>query len=72
MDGIPVDIYDEVRIDTMKDYHKFLPDTLPARFTTKDYAKCAHIPKICYHRSECSTGDQNCSQSRQNGKCVSL
>ena len=24
MDGIPVDIYDEVRIDTMKDYHKFL------------------------------------------------
>ena len=45
MDGIPVDIYDEVRIDTMKDYHKFLPDTLPARFTTKDYSKCAHIPQ---------------------------
>ena len=43
MDGTPVDIYDELRIDTMEDYAKFLPDTLPEHFTTKDYAKCAHI-----------------------------
>jgi len=43
MDGIPVDIYDELRIDTMADYAKLLPDTLPAQFTTKDYARCAHI-----------------------------
>ena len=43
MDGTPVAIYDELRIDTMHDYGKFLPDTLPERFTTKDYAKCAHI-----------------------------
>ena len=43
MDGIPVDIYDELRIDTIADYLKLLPDTLPEQFTTKDYAKCAHI-----------------------------
>lgn len=43
MDGIPVDIFDEIRINTMKDYAKFLPDDLPEEFTTKDYAKCAHI-----------------------------
>ena len=43
MDGTPVDIFDELRIDTMSDYTKFLPETLPERFTTKDYAKCAHI-----------------------------
>jgi len=45
MDGIPVDIYDELRIDTMADYAKFLPDTLPTQFTTRDYARCAHIPQ---------------------------
>lgn len=43
MDGTPVDIYDELRIDTMEDYAKLLPNTLPERFTTKDYAKCARI-----------------------------
>ena len=43
MDGTPVAIYDELRIDTMADYAKFLPDTMPERFTTKDYAKSAHI-----------------------------
>lgn len=43
MDGIPVAIYDEMRIDTINDYSKFLPDTLPDCFTAKDYARCAHI-----------------------------
>lgn len=45
MDGIPVGIYDELRIDSFDDYKKFLPDTLPAQFTTKDFAKCARIPQ---------------------------
>lgn len=45
MDGIPVDIYDEVRIDTMSDYLKFLPDTLPKEFTSKDLSKAAKIPQ---------------------------
>lgn len=45
MDGIPVDIYDEVRIDTMSDYFKFLPDTLPEKFTSKDLSKAAKIPQ---------------------------
>lgn len=42
-DGIPVGIYDEVRIDSHADYQVFLPDTLPEQFTSKDYAKAAHI-----------------------------
>ena len=45
MDGIPVDIYDEVRIDSMADYLKFLPDTLPEKFTSKDFGKAAKIPQ---------------------------
>lgn len=43
MDGIPVGIYDEVRIDTMADYCKFLPETLTDCFTSKDLAKAAKI-----------------------------
>lgn len=45
MDGIPVDIFDEVRIDTMSDYLKFLPDTLPEKFTSKDFGKASKIPQ---------------------------
>lgn len=45
MDGIPVQIYDEVRIDTFADYTIFLPDTLPEQFTSKDLGKVAKIPQ---------------------------
>lgn len=45
MDGKPVAIFDEVRIDTMEDYMKFLPDTLPKNFTSKDLGKAAKIPQ---------------------------
>lgn len=45
MDGKPVAIFDELRIDTMADYLKFLPDTLPERFTSKDLGKAAKIPQ---------------------------
>ena len=41
--GSPVDIYDEVRIDTVSDYLTFLPDTLPNQFTSKDFGKAAKI-----------------------------
>lgn len=41
-DGIPVGIYDEVRIDSHTDYQIFLPDSLPEQFTSKDYAKATH------------------------------
>lgn len=43
MDGIPVDIHEELRIDCLNDYRKFIPDNIPEHFTTKDFAKCAHI-----------------------------
>lgn len=45
MDGIPVGIFDEVRIDSFSDYMVFLPDTLPAQFTSNDLAKSAKIPR---------------------------
>lgn len=45
MDGIPIDIYDEVRIDTMSDYLKLLPDMLPKQFTSADLSKAAKIPR---------------------------
>lgn len=45
MDGIPVDIFNEVRINTMSDYYVFLPDTLPESFTSKELSKAAKIPQ---------------------------
>lgn len=45
MDGIPVDIYNELRIDTMSDYLKLLPDTLPEKFTSSDLSRAAKIPQ---------------------------
>lgn len=45
MDGIPVGIYDEVRINTFADYKIFLPDTLTEPFTSKDLSKAAKIPQ---------------------------
>ncbi len=43
MDGIPVGIFDEIRIDTLSDYNKFLPDILPESFTSGDLGKAAKI-----------------------------
>ena len=43
MDGKPVGIFDEVRIDTLADYAIFLPDTLPETFTSKELSKVAKI-----------------------------
>ena len=43
MDGIPVGIFDEIRIDTLSDYNKFLPDILPESFTSGDLRKAAKI-----------------------------
>lgn len=45
MDGIPVALFDEVRIDTFEDYMVFLPDSLPERFTSTDLGKAAKIPQ---------------------------
>jgi hypothetical protein len=45
MDGVPIDIFDEVRIDGFSDYMVFLPDSLPSKFTSKDFGKAAHIPQ---------------------------
>ncbi len=43
MDGIPVGLFDEMRIDTLSDYTKFLPTSLPLQFTSKDLVKSAKI-----------------------------
>lgn len=43
MDGIPTALFDEVRIDTIADYKKLLPEHLPDIFTVKDYKKAAKV-----------------------------
>lgn len=43
MDGIPVDIFDELRIDDMADYLKFIPENINKDFTSKDLARAAKI-----------------------------
>lgn len=42
-DGIPVGIYDEVRLNSLKDYLLLLPEGLPEPFSVFDYKKAAHI-----------------------------
>ncbi len=44
-DKFPITIIDEIRINHIKDYLCFLPDTLPIQFTSADYAKEARINK---------------------------
>jgi hypothetical protein len=44
MDGIPVGIFDEVRIDGLADYGVFLPEGLPDEFTSGELGKVARIP----------------------------
>lgn len=43
MDGIPVAIFDELRIDTIHDFAKLIPQNLAQPFTVKDFAKAAKI-----------------------------
>jgi hypothetical protein len=43
-DGIPVGIFDEVRIDALNDYRLFLPDNLPYEFTSGELGAVAKIP----------------------------
>lgn len=44
-DRIPRDIIEEVRFDCVEDYRRFLPDSLPERFTSADYAKACKISR---------------------------
>lgn len=37
-DGIPLELIDEISINSIDDYTKLLPDNLPDNFTTKDYS----------------------------------
>ena len=43
-DRIPTKLVEEVDITCVQDYMQFVPIDLPERFTTKDFAKAAHIP----------------------------
>ncbi len=43
-DRIPTEIVEEIDIFCVQDYMQFVPYELPDRFTTKDFAKTAHIP----------------------------
>ena len=44
-DRIPADLIDEIYIDSSGGYSIFLPDTLPERFTSADYAKLCRISR---------------------------
>lgn len=43
-DRIPTKLVEEVDITCLEDYMQFVPYELPEEFTTKDFAKTAHIP----------------------------
>lgn len=43
-DRIPMALVEEVEINCPGDYMQFVPYDLPEQFTTKDFAKVAHIP----------------------------
>lgn len=42
-DSLPLGLYGEFAIDSLKDYAKLIPDGLPEQFTTKDFKKAAHV-----------------------------
>lgn len=42
-DRIPTELVEEVEINCLEDYMQFVPYDLPEQFTTKDFAKAAHI-----------------------------
>ncbi len=44
-DRIPRDIIEEVRFDSVQDYRRFIPDSLPDEFTSAHYAKACRINK---------------------------
>lgn len=43
-DRIPTELVEEVEINCLQDYMQFVPYDLKESFTTKDFAKAAHIP----------------------------
>ena len=43
-DRIPTEFVEEIEINCIQDYMQFVPYELPEQFTTKDFARAAHIP----------------------------
>ena len=43
-DRIPVELVEEVTIERVEDYMRFVPYDLAEKFTVKDFAKAAKIP----------------------------
>ncbi len=43
-DRIPTELVDEIEINCIQDYMQLIPYEIPEQFTTKDFAKAAHIP----------------------------
>lgn len=40
IDKVPTKVIDEIDFKSIEDFYKFLPDTLPKEFTSKDFQKC--------------------------------
>lgn len=55
-DRVPLDLYDEIILDSPRDYLQLFPIDLPMQFTSKDFAKTAKVRieyaqetlKLCY------------------------
>lgn len=43
-DRIPTELVEEVEINCLQDYMQFVPYELEGSFTSKEFAKAAHIP----------------------------
>lgn len=43
-DRIPLQLVEEIDITCKEDYMQFVPENLPNEFTSKEFAKAAHIP----------------------------
>lgn len=43
-DRIPLEIVEEIEIECIQDYMQFVPYELPEEFTSREFAKAAHIP----------------------------
>ncbi len=42
-DRIPIQLVELIYLDTAKDYRALVPNTLPKKFTSKDFSKAVHI-----------------------------
>ncbi len=43
IDSLPLNLYEEITINSIDDYARLIPDNLPEQFTSKDFKKAARV-----------------------------